>query len=371
MSPGVADILASPPPDEGTGEALGRSREGRSIRGFRFGEGPFRISLLAGCHADEPVGPRLLRRLCAHLSELAPGDPLLAGREWWILPHINPDGEARNRAWQREGGERAESGDGAEDGDGAGLPGAYDLPAWLAGAVREPPGEDLEFGFPGGPDDAGARPEARAAHDWWRSAAGPFHLHVSLHGMAWGGGPWFLLDADWRNRCGRLQERCRARTEALGYRLHDVERLGEKGFVRLGPGFATRPDSRAMKSYFMGRAEPETARLFRPSSMETIRGLGGDPLTLVPEMPLFVVPAVGEERGPPDPAAEAWRDRLDRWRGQLAGPSASEDDGAAARVREEARRLGVRPMPVRDQMELQWTLVEAGIEQVEAERERA
>jgi hypothetical protein len=72
---------------------LGASREGRPIVGYRFGRGPTRVSLLAGCHADEPVGPRLLRHLAAFLGGLPADDPLLEGREWWIAPHANPDGD--------------------------------------------------------------------------------------------------------------------------------------------------------------------------------------------------------------------------------------------------------------------------------------
>jgi hypothetical protein len=89
-----------------------------------------RLSLLAGCHADEPVGPRLLRRLVGFLGRLPADDPLLTEYEWWVMPHINPDGARRNLSWQR---------------DGADL---YDLPAYLAGVVRELPGDDIEFGFP-------------------------------------------------------------------------------------------------------------------------------------------------------------------------------------------------------------------------------
>ena len=71
-------------------QELGRSREGRPVLGWRFGEGGTRISLIAGCHADEPVGPRLLREL---VTRLEGGDRgLLEGREWWIAPHVNPDG---------------------------------------------------------------------------------------------------------------------------------------------------------------------------------------------------------------------------------------------------------------------------------------
>ena len=73
----VADILASPPAIASVGNVIGHSRETRSIKAFRFGRGDTRISLLAGCHADEPVGPRLLRHLAAYLSSLPSSDPML------------------------------------------------------------------------------------------------------------------------------------------------------------------------------------------------------------------------------------------------------------------------------------------------------
>lgn len=343
----LPEILAATPIGEEKGERIGTSREGRPIHALRVGSGTLRASLLAGCHADEPTGPRLLRRLAGHLRSLPASDPLLALCEWWILPHINPDGAARNAAWQPPAAE------------------AYDPVAYLRHAVREPPGDDIEFGFPRDPDDAGARPENRAAYAWWRGADGPFHLHASLHGMAFAGGPWFLVEPAWSERCDRLIARCIAEARALGYALHDVDRRGEKGFHRLGPGFATRPDSRAMRAHFEARGDLETASRFRPSSMEAIRALGGDPLTLVSEMPLFLTPGVGERIGPPDPAAEAWRARIDGWRRALldAAGEEEEEETAARRVRREAAEAGLRPMPVRDQMTLQWTFVAAGLDE--------
>ncbi|MFQ5689140.1 MAG: M14 family zinc carboxypeptidase [Gemmatimonadota bacterium] len=322
---------------------IGLSREGRPIEAFRFGTGPLRVSLVAGCHADEPVGPRFLRRLTDFFSRLPDAHPLLAGYQWWIIPHMNPDGEVRNAGWQAAGREP---------------PAAYSLASYLAGAVREAPGDDIEFGFPRDRADRDVRPENLAAWRWWRSADGPFSLHASLHGMGFAAGPWFLVEAAWQNRCRALMRRCRERVRALGYTLHDVERGGEKGFFRLGPGFCTRPDSRAMREHFRRRGDAETAARFKPSSMEAIRRLGGDPLTLVSEMPLFLTPGVGERLGPPDPVSLVWMERLAAWREALArGVS-------AAQVDSEARRSGLRPMPVRDQMDLQWTLVRAGLEQV-------
>lgn len=343
--PGAREVLSAPRGREG--EEIGRSREGRLLRGLRFGSGPLRVSLLAGCHADEPVGPRLLRHFAGWLGGLPAGHPVLREAEWWVLPHLNPDGAVRNRAWQHPDA------------------GAYRLSEYLAHVTREAPADDVEFGFPRGPGDRDARPENRAAFDWWRSAGGPFHFHASLHGMALGRGPWFLLDAAWAARTGSLQERCRRAVREAGYRLHDEDRGGEKGFRRISEGFTTRPDSRAMRSHFLEMGDDETAAAFRPSSMETIRRLGDDALTLVPEMPLFLVDDGGP--GPGEPVGAAWKER---WRGILEEWARELREGALEEreVAGRARARGIAPMPVRDQMRLQWTFVRAGVERVFAPR---
>lgn len=339
-----ADVLETEPVEYDALPEIGTSRGGRPIRGLRIGQGGLRISLLAGCHADEPVGPRLLCRLSRFLQSLPASDPWRTDAEWWILPHLNPDGAANNRGWTD------------------GRPPRYDPADYVATVEREAPPDDVEFGFPRRPDDEGARPENRAAFGWWREAGGPFDLHASLHGMAVGEGPWFLIDADWRHRCGRLVRRCRRRTEELGHRLHDIDRHGEKGFERLAPGFATRPDSRAMRAHFMGRGEPAMAEKFRPSSMETMKALGGDPLTAVSEVPLFLVeefdPAGRGDAG----ALRAWKERLGRWRGEL------ERGAEREALRRRALGAGITPVPVREQMDLQWTLVAAGAQAVLRDR---
>lgn len=340
----LEDLLAVPAdPPADRAEELGRSREGRPVLGWRLGRGERRVSLVAGCHADEPVGPHLLRRLLTWLGGLAEEDPLLERWSWWIVPHANPDGEARNRRWYGAGPRHVR----------------YDAGSFAAGAVREAPGDDVEFGFPRGPEDTGARPENRAIADWWGAAGGPFHLHASLHGMTVGAGPWFLVEEAWVERSGPLRDRCREATRRRGYRLHDDPRRGEKGFRRLERGFSTRPDSRAMRRHFLERGEEGTAALFRPSSMETVRAMGGDPLTLVSEMPLFLAPpgSLAHEEG--TPAYAPWKERLGEWRARLEAGELTPED-----VRAEARLLGLRPMPVRDQLALQWTLVAAGMELV-------
>jgi hypothetical protein len=174
--------------------------------------------------------------------------------------------------------------------------------------------------------------------------------------MGFAAGPWFLLEAAWQDRVEPLKDECRRHVTAMDYRLHDVERHGEKGFVRLGKGFCTRPDSGSMRQHFLALDDEDMAQRFRPSSMETIRDLGGDALTMVSEMPLFLLPGVGETLGPPDPVAVEWKARLDGWRIALAEGASPETISA------QARRAGLEPMPVRDQMTLQWALITSGLD---------
>ncbi len=351
-------ILASgrprPPMD-----VIGRSREGRPIEALRVGGGRLRVSLLGGCHADEPVGPRFLRRLAGYLAS-ADGASLRRAATWHVVPHVNPDGAARNAPWQRTNASR------------------YDFASYLRHRVRELPGDDVEFGFPRSTGDVGARPENRAAAAWWRTA-GPFDLHASFHGMSVAAGPYFLLEPSWWDRFAGAGRRLAGLVRRMGYVLHDVDRRGEKGFHRLAPGFCCRPDSEAMRRHFSARGEFGTADRFRPSSMEAIRALGGDTLTLVTEMPLFLLPGVGETLGPPDPALERWKERIAEWDARIAAADAGRREATGAEgpgrkgrgggqpcaatrsVSREAAEAGLAPMPVADQMRLQWAFVRAGL----------
>lgn len=327
----VEEILAVSPFPPPSGRTIGYSRRGTGIDAYRLGHGDLHVSLIGGCHADEPVGPAMLRRLAVFLDALPADDSLLSRITWSIVPHVNPDGEACNAPWSAQTVHVLDH-RGREDR-------AYDLSLYLRHVIRELPGDDMEFGFPRGPEDAEARPENRAVADFLAEAA-PFHLHGSFHGMAFASGPWFLLDEAWIDRTAGLRNAIRGTVQGMGYRVFDVDRGGEKGFHRIDEGFTTRPDSRPMRAYFEQRGDPETALKFRPSSMEYVRSLGGDPLTLVSEMPLFLRPLEEGETGrPDDPHFRAFLNRA-------AGMSP--DD-----LRSEAERNGVRGMPIRDQMRLQ------------------
>ncbi|MFP5285042.1 MAG: M14 family zinc carboxypeptidase [Thermoanaerobaculia bacterium] len=336
----IEEILSSgtpvsPPP----GRTIGRSREGREIAGYVLGRGDRHVSLIGGCHADEPVGPAMLRRLVAFLSSRPGDDPLVSGFTWFVVPHVNPDGEARNAAWSDVTLPTVDH-LGKEDR-------AYDLALYLRHVVREKPGDDMEFGFLRSAGDADARPENRAVAAFLAEGA-PFVFHGSFHGMGFASGPWFLIDEAWIDRTADLRESLRHRVREMGYRPFDVDRGGEKGFRRIDEGFTTRPNSVAMRAWFEERGDPMMAALFRPSSMEYVRSLGGDPLTIVSEMPLFLRPLEEGETGRPDDPH--FRTFLDR----VSGLSPEE-------VRVEAERSGVRGMPIRDQMRLQLAFLDEGL----------
>ena len=230
-------------------ERIGTSEEGRPIHGMVLGSGPKRVSLVAGAHADEPVGSMTLRRL-----EERPDCTFV------VVPDVNPDGAERNRAWSDH---------------------APDLALYREHRRREPPGRDVEFGYPS------MRPENEAASAFFR-AHGPYDLHMSLHGMGEADGALLLIDKHWVDRTIQLRSLYAEALRAAGLPLLDWDRGGEKGFSYIAPGFWTTPESGAMRSHFEERDDPETAAKFHLNSMEFVRSLGGDPLCLVTEIPLFV-----------------------------------------------------------------------------------
>lgn len=327
---------------------LGRSREGRVIGGFALGSGPLRVSLIGGCHADEPVGPATLSKLVEFLRSLSDSDPLLTRATWRIVPHVNPDGRLRNASWVR-------STQKVEDHRGLADIG-YRLGDYLQHVVRELPGDDIEFGFPRHADDFDARPENRAVADFLVAGA-PYHLHGTFHGMGFAPGPWFLIEASWIDRTRALRDSLRQSVRDMGYALFDPDRKGEKGFHRIDPGFCTRPDSVAMKGFFESRHDLETATKFRPSSMEYVRSLGGDPLTFVSEMPLFLTPP--QLDGKPVEIAEI----------QLLRSRLQEHLASVGTVEVAASKLGVEPMPIRDQQRLQLRFLEESLQTAAAQRE--
>ena len=295
---------------------IGRSRSGQELYGVELGSGNRNVSVIAGCHADEPLGPMTAQALPILLSENFP--ELLDRFRFRIVPQMNPDGADRNRAWFRRD---------------------IHIDAYLRHVYRELPGDDIEFGFG---DASESRPECVAAQEFLRPHA-PLAAHFSLHGMAWAEGAWCLIHPRWKDRSAPFRAEFLRLCAALRVPLHDVERHGEKGFERIEPGFCTTPNSVAMRHFFLDRNDETTAAKFRPSSMEWISSLGGDPLCLVTELPLFVI----GKRSPSldDPISEKLKQDL-----------AALHTGTMS-LDEVVDRFDLRPMSLAEQMRLQLSMI--------------
>lgn len=306
---------------------VGTSEEGRRITGVVLGDGPQAVSLMAGNHADEPVGPETLRILIGEgLRDGSPLTPWLDRVRFVIVPHTNPDGAARNQAWIEQW---------------------PDVAAYLQHVVREPPGRDLEFGFPD------MRVENRAVADFLR-AHGPFALHMSLHGMAAAEGAMLLINRPWTFRTQPLRDGFRQAVRSTGLRMHDHNRKGEKGFFYVEPGFTTTPRGDAMRTYFQAQDDPAMAQRFHQSSMEFVTDLGADPLCLVTELPLFVVRNDDPTPGVPDRYL-ALKEKLPLVKQRLADGH-SVDDLLAP--------FDIQPLPLRIAMQLQLRALELGLNTV-------
>jgi len=240
---------------------IGKSEENRPIDAFVLGTGRRKISLIAGAHSDEPVGTETLWLLISTFLTHAELQHDLNDFQFVIIPHINPDGEFRNRAWKEKW---------------------PDFPAYLQHAFRELPGRDLEFGFPD------MRAENRAVSEFLKKFA-PFDAHLSLHGMGFSEGAMLLVDKDKIAITEFLQRNFEAFARTEGLEMHDHDRHGDKGFIYIRPGFSSTPESEAMRKFFLAENDEETAAKFHQTSMEYVKSLGGSPLCLVTELPLFEV----------------------------------------------------------------------------------
>lgn len=321
--------------DAATFHALGESEDGRPVAGAVLGDGPQAVSLIAGNHADEPVGPLTLRQFVLDAARRPEAwQALFEQFRFAVVPHTNPDGEAKNRAW---------------------IEAWPDAASYLRHRTREEPGRDLEFGFPA------MRKENRLVSEFLRAQGSPggYALHASLHGMAVAEGAQLLIERRWGFRTEALREGFREAARAEGLGLHDHNRLGEKGFFYLGPGFNTTPEGAAMRTFFRAQGDEEMAARFHDSSMEFARSLSqdgdSDPLCLVTELPLFTIEPADE--APPGVPQNylALREELPELtlRAERGEPitGALED-------------YGVRPVPVEAAVRLQRRALELGLQVV-------
>ena len=78
-------------------EMLGRSTEGRPIRGRRFGGPGPSLLVFGGIHGDEPASVEALLDLAARLAAGSAAAERRGDVPVWLLPAVNPDGLARGR----------------------------------------------------------------------------------------------------------------------------------------------------------------------------------------------------------------------------------------------------------------------------------
>ncbi len=308
---------------------IGVAESGHPILGYLVGSGPKKVSLIAGSHADEPVGPETLRtfiRTAITSPETMAG--YLSRFTFAVVAHVNPDGEAENAAWVKRW---------------------PSIEAYLKQAVRELPGRDIEFGYPD------MRYENEAVAGFLREH-GPFDLHMSLHGMGFSDGALLLIERNWVDRSGPVQEAFTSLASENGLRLHDHDRGGEKGFDYIGPGFTTTPEGKAMREYFEKRREMTTAKLFKDSSMEFVRSLGGDPLCLVTELPLFVIKKLPANEPKGDPKTYL------KLKGHL--PAAQRTANANQSIDWFIERYGLEHFPATDAIRMQLDVVDIGLEAI-------
>jgi hypothetical protein len=297
-------------------EKIGASRNGQPLYAYTMGTGATHVSIIAGSHADEPVGPMTAQALPQLLRAYRPD--LLKAFTFYVVPQMNPDGADRNRPWFDVN---------------------PDFETYAAHAFRELPGDDIEFGF--GEGDS-IRPENRAAMDFLRAHA-PCAAHFSLHGMGFAEGAWFLLHPDWVQRAQPLIDKLTVRCREEGMPFHDIDRKGDKGFTRICEGWCTTPDSGAMRDFFHRENDPDMAAKFHPSSMEFVHNLGGDTLCMVSEMPLFLL--TRGESSLEDPIFLRFRDDL---KAATGNPDA---------IRELIKKYGIQTVPIAQQMQFQFHMI--------------
>lgn len=317
---------------------IGQSRSGRSIYGISIGDGPATASITARAHADEPAGPMTACLLAAWLA--GDSEEAKALREqitFKICPQVNPDGAEANKPWF------------------APVP---DFNRYVRHVKREGPGEDIEFGYPT-PGRESLRPENAAVAGFLGSATQSL-FHTSLHSMGFAEGAWVLLEA---GNAAKMETVRRGMANILhqsGFKLHDIDRRGEKGFTRIAPGFCTTPTSVAMAEHFIAQNDPEMAEKFHWSSMELISNGNPAAFIMVTELPVFsinggYVPGrKGVETAQDSPAPAPGTTGYEKFRDALRRCTALGDDAGVQHLSQE---YDVQPVPFAVQCQGQFDLV--------------
>ncbi|WP_240982467.1 M14 family zinc carboxypeptidase [Streptomyces sp. S3(2020)] len=261
-----ASALVARHPGDARLRTVGTSRAGTPLWLLSVGHGTRQALVVAGPHANEPVGGGTVLRL----AERALADPLLtegADATWNLLLSLDPDGLRRNEGW---------------------LHGPYTLGRHFRNFFRPGFLEQPEW-LPDGAD-AVTLPETRALLDV-QDELRPF-LQCSLHGVDVGGG-FVELTHDLPGIAGRVAQHAA--------RLGIPRELGPYDTLywpALGPAvFRIPPPRRGDLAAAITEAAVEST-WYHPHRYGTV--------TAIVEAPMWGVPAV-EDGSPPTDAAAVLR----------------------------------------------------------------
>lgn len=112
-----------------------------------------------------------------------------------------------------------------------------------------------------------------------------------------------------------------------------------------------------MRTFFRAQDDPEMAQRFHDSSMEFVASLGGDPLSMVTELPLFLVKGSSSSSHQPERYLE-----LRKKRPELRARLERGED-----VRPVLDSYDLRPIPLKSAMQLQLRALKLGLQAVRNE----
>lgn len=246
-------------PELASYQVVGTSTDGEPIPMVRIGNGDKRFLLFASPHPNEPIGAMLVQFL---LDELIQNEPLRAGRSWFLLPCVDPDGTRLNEGW---------------------FGGPYTIRNYARHFYRPRSEEQVEWTFPiryKGLVFERPLPETRALMRAFELARP--HFVYSLHNAGFGG-VYYYLSHDLKDVYGELHAIPTRRQLALS--------LGEPEVpwaVAFAPAIYRMPSVRDHYDYLetYGSVPAETVIQGGASSYDYLSERG-KPVMLITELPYF------------------------------------------------------------------------------------
>ena len=259
--------VAAAHPEVASYEEVGVSTDGEPIPMVRIGDGDEHVLLYALPHPNEPIGATLVHFL---LGELVTNKALRAGRSWFLLPCVDPDGTRLNEGW---------------------FAGPYTIQNYARHFYRPRSEEQVEWTFPIDYKELHfdrPMPETKALM-YALEHARP-QLVYSLHNAGFGG-VYYYLSHDLKDVYETLYEIPQKRDLALS--------LGEPEMpwaVTFAPAvYKTSSITEAYDHFERYGTEPPAELIQGGGSSYDFLRDRGDPLMLIAELPYFQSAAVADE----------------------------------------------------------------------------